>query len=94
MRKTNINIITRGPSWYSIGSLRHSEAHPDNCKVCMVHRRHILNHTRPPCYHEKDLKSNEGTGLLTPEVSTAIFAFHKELQSGPQAGSGRDGTCN
>ena len=47
----------------------------------MAHRRHILNHTWPPCYHEKDLKSNEGTGLHTPEVSTAIFAFHKELQS-------------
>ena len=36
---------------------------------------------RPSCYHKKDLNRNEGTGLLTSEVSTAIFAFHKELQS-------------
>ena len=36
---------------------------------------------RPSCYHKKNLNRNKGTGLLTSEVSTAIFAFHKELQS-------------
>ena len=38
--------LPAGPSWYSIGSLRNSEAHPENCKVSMANRRHILNHTQ------------------------------------------------
>lgn len=33
----------------NVGSLRHSDVQPDQCAVCLVHHRHLLDPSKPKC---------------------------------------------
>lgn len=42
--------------WYSIGSLKHSQAEPEKCSICMVHHRHLSNWNADRCKHGEDCR--------------------------------------
>jgi len=45
-----------GATWFSRGSLKHTEAHPEKCIVCQDHQRHLSDPRAGICRHAEDCR--------------------------------------
>lgn len=50
-RSLSADALPRTPSWFSVGSLTHRQAGPEQCQVCPTHHRQLLKPSASPCKH-------------------------------------------
>ena len=51
-----------GATWFSLGSLKHTEAHPEKCVVCEYHQRHLADPRAGTCRHGEQSRAKESKG--------------------------------